>query len=99
MGWTEIPAVGAAEAPVKGAVAVPAAVAAAAAEEAQPEPSLAGDAAGGASDDDMSESETKDEVGAGKIEEQEDLFMSGNEDNKDDEGTGGVNDTPSDTTE
>ena len=46
-----------------------------AAEEAQPEPSLAGDAAGGASD--SSDSGTEDKAGAGEVEEEEDLFASG----------------------
>ena len=46
----------------------------AAAEEAQPEPSLAGDAAGGASN--SSDSGTEGKAGAGEVEEEEDLFAS-----------------------
>ena len=55
------------------AAQVPAAEAVA--EEVQPEPSLAGDAAGGASD--SSDSGTEDKAGAGEVEEEEDLFASG----------------------
>ena len=53
-----------------------------AAEEAQPEPSLAGDVAGGASD--TSELETEDEAGAREVEEEEDLFASGTDEGADD---------------
>ena len=52
-----------------------------AAEEVQPEPSLAGDEAGGASD--SSDLGNEDEAGAGEVEEEEDLFASGT-----DEGAG-----------
>ena len=54
----------------------------AAAKEAQPEPSLVGDAAGGASK--SSDSGTKDEAGAGEVEEEEDLFASGMDEGADD---------------
>ena len=54
----------------------------AAAKEAQPEPSLAGDAAGGASN--SSDSGTEDEAGAGEVEEEEDLFASGTDAGADD---------------
>ena len=47
----------------------------------QPEPSLAGDAAGGASD--SSDLGTKDEAGAGEVEEEEDLFASGTDEGAD----------------
>ena len=53
-----------------------------AAEEAQLEPSLAGDAAGGASD--SSDSGTKDKAGAREVEEEEDLFASGMDEGADD---------------
>ena len=46
-----------------------------AAEEAQPEPSLVGDAAGGASE--SSDAGAEDKAGAGEVEEEEDLFASG----------------------
>ena len=63
---TKAPAVAAAaEAPAAGV----------AAEEAQPEPSLAGYMAGGTSD--TSESETEDKAGAREVEEEENLFVSG----------------------
>ena len=52
----------------------------AAAKEVQPEPSLAGDVAGGALEEDTSKSETKGEAGIGKIEELEDLFALGSKD-------------------
>ena len=52
------------------------------AEEAQPEPSLAGDVAGGASN--SSDSGTEDEAGAGEVEEEEDLFDSGSDVGADD---------------
>ena len=63
----------------------------AAAEEAQPQPSLVGDEAGGASGEDSSKSETKTEgeAGAGKIEEVEDLLASGSEDHGGGEGNEG----------
>ena len=51
------------------------------AEEAQLEPSLAGDAAGGTSN--SSDSGTKDKAGAGEVEEEEDLFASGMEEGAD----------------
>ena len=71
----------AAEVPAADAAAeVPAADAAA--EEAQPEPSLAGDAAGGACD--SSDSGTEDKAGAGEVEEEEDLFASGTDEGADD---------------
>ena len=54
----------------------------AAAEEAQPEPSLAGDAAGGSSN--SSDSGTEDKAGAGEVEEEEDLFASGTDEGADD---------------
>ena len=54
----------------------------AAAKEAQPEPLLASDAAGGTSK--TSESETKDEAGAREVEEEEDLFASGSDEGADD---------------
>ena len=57
-------------------------VADAAAEEAQPEPSLAGDAAGGASD--SSDSGTKDKAGAREVEEEEALFASSTDEGADD---------------
>ena len=53
----------------------------AAAEEVQPEPSLAGDVAGGASD--SSDSGTEDEAGAQEVEEEEDLFASGSDEGAD----------------
>ena len=53
----------------------------AAAEEAQPEPSLAGDAAGSASE--SSDSGTGDKAGAGEVEEEEDLFASGSDEGAD----------------
>ena len=65
-------ATAAAEVPAAGAVA----------EEVQPEPSLAGDAAGGASK--SSESETEDKAGAREVEEEEDLFASGMDEGADD---------------
>ena len=69
---TKGPAVAAvAEAPAAGA----------AAKEAQPEPLLAGDAAGGASD--TSESQTEDEAGTGEVKEEEDLFASGTDEGTD----------------
>ena len=68
-----------------------------AAKEVQPEPSLVGDVAGGASGEDTSESETKGKVGAGKIEELEDLFVSGSEDHGGDGGAGAKEDKPVDT--
>lgn len=83
MGWTEAPAEGAA----------------AEAKEAQPEPSFAGDVAGSASDKDASELETKDEAGAGEVEEEEDLFTSGTEDDGGNEGTEGAKDAPADMAE
>ena len=52
------------------------------AEEAQPEPSLAGDAAGGASE--SSDLGTKDEAGASEVEEEEDLFALGTDEDTDD---------------
>ena len=55
---------------------------AAAAEEAQPEPSFAGDAAGGASE--SLDSGTEDEAGAREVEEEEDLFTSGTDEGADD---------------
>ena len=70
------------ETPAVGEVAGPAAEAGAVAEEAQPEPSLAGDAAGGASD--TCELETEDEAGAIEVEEEEDLFASGTDEGADD---------------
>ena len=57
-------------------------VADAAAEDAQPEPSLAGNAAGGASD--SSDSGTEDKAGAGEVEEEEDLFASGTDEGAND---------------
>ena len=72
------------EVPVVGSVA----------EEVQPEPSPAGDAAGSASGEDMSESETEGKAGTGKIEEPEDLFMSGSKDHGGDGGTRGKDDAP-----
>ena len=70
-----------ATAPAAGAAAeVPAADAAA--EEAQPEPLLVGDEAGGASD--SSDSGTEDKAGAGEVEEEEDLFASGMDEGADD---------------
>ena len=54
----------------------------AAAEEAQPEPLLAGDYAGGTSD--SSNLGTEDEAGAGEVEEEEDLFASGSDAGADD---------------
>ena len=54
----------------------------AAAEEAQPEPSLVGDAAGSASE--SSDSGTEDEAGAGEVEEEEDLYASGMDEGADD---------------
>ena len=76
----EEPATPATETLVGAAAEVPAADAAA--EEAQPEPSLAGDVAGGTSD--SSDSGTKDEAGAGEVEEEEDLFASGMDEGADD---------------
>ena len=67
------------KAAVGAAAEVPAA--GAAVEEAQPEPSLAGDAAGGASD--SSDSGTEGEAGAGEVEEEEDLFASGTDEGAD----------------
>ena len=81
-------------APAAGRAEVPAVGAAAEAEEAQLEPSLAGDAVGGTSKEDMSESETKDVVGAGEIEEPEDLFASSSEDHGGDGGAKGKDNTP-----
>ena len=52
------------------------------AKEAQPELSLAGDVAGGASN--SSDSGTEDEAGAGEVEEEEDLFASGSDAGADD---------------
>ena len=52
-----------------------------AAEEVQPEPSLVGDAAGSASE--SSDSGTRDEAGAGEVEEEEDLFASGSDEGAD----------------
>ena len=69
----------------------------AAAEEVQPEPSLAGDASGGASREDLPELETKDKVGAGEIEEQEDLFALGSKDRGGDGGAKGKADVPANT--
>ena len=63
------------------AVAAEAPAAGAAAEEAQPEPSLAGNAAGGASN--TSSSETEDKAGTGEVEEEEDLFASGTDEGAD----------------
>ena len=77
---TEAPAArAAAEAPAAGAVA----------KEAQLEPSLAGDAAGGASQ--TSELETEDKAGAREVEEEEDLFASGTDEGADNtpDGTAG----------
>ena len=54
----------------------------AAAEEAQPEPSFAGDEAGGVSN--SSDSGTEDEAGAGEVEEEEDLFASGTDEGAED---------------
>ena len=68
--------------------------AAAEAEEAQPEPSLVGDAAGSASGEDSSKSETKGEVVVGEIEEPEDLFVLGSEDHGGDGGTKGKDNAP-----
>ena len=56
------------------------------AEEVQPEPSLAGDVAGGASE--SSDSGTKDEAGAKEVEEEEDLFASGTDEGADDAADG-----------
>ena len=89
---TEQPAIPAAEAvvevPTEVATDGPAATAAAeapgagaAAKEAQLEPLLAGDAAGGTSK--SSESETGDKAGAGEVEEEEDLFASGTDEGTD----------------
>ena len=80
-----------AETPAEGAVAAPAAGVAAKAEEVQPEPSLAGDAAGAASD--TSESETEDKAGFGEVEEEEDLFASGTDEDRD-AGNRGANNAP-----
>ena len=66
------------------------------AEKAQPEPSLAGDAANSTSREDTSESETEGKVGTGEIEEQEDLFESGSKDHGGDEGSWGKDDAPAD---
>ena len=57
------------------------AVVGAAAKEAQPEPSLAGDTAGGTSE--SSDSGTEDEAGAGEVEEEEDLFASSTDEGAD----------------
>ena len=54
----------------------------AAAEEAQPEPSLACNEAGGASD--SSDLGTEDKAGAREVEEEEDLFASGTDAGADD---------------
>ena len=82
------------EAPAEGAVAGPVAGVATAAEEVQPEPSLAGDAAGGTSD--TSESETEeDEVGGGDVEEEEDLIVSGTDEDRD-AGNKGADNAPAD---
>ena len=54
----------------------------AAAEEMQPEPSLAGNAAGGTSY--SSDLGTEDKAGAGEVEEEEDLFASGTDEGTDD---------------
>ena len=86
--------VGAAEAPVEGAVEVPAAGVAAVAKEAQPEPSLMGDAAGGTSD--TSELETEDEAGVGEVKEEEDLFASGTDEDRG-AGNKGADDAPANT--
>ena len=67
-----------------------------AAKEAQPGPSLAGDAASNTSGEDMSESESKGKVGASKIEELEDLFPSGSKDHGGDGGARGKDDVPDD---
>ena len=75
------PATPEAKAATGGAAKVPAVEAAA--EEAQPEPSLAGDAAGSASE--SSDSGTEDEASAGEVKEEEDLFASGS-----DEGANGA---------
>ena len=77
-----------------GRMEVPAVGAAGEGKEAQPEPSLVGDAASGASREDSSGSETEGEVGAGEIEEEEDLFASGSEDHGGDAGTKGKDDAP-----
>ena len=61
------------------AAEVPAAEAAA--KELQPEPSLAGDAAGGTSK--SSDSGTEDKAGARAVEEEEDLFASGTDEGAD----------------
>ena len=66
------------------------------AEGAQWEPSLAGDAAAGASDEDESELETKGELGASEIEEPEDPFASGSEDDGGGRGTQGKGAAPAD---
>ena len=79
----ERPSIPATEAEAGAAAEVPAADAAA--KEAQPEPSLVGDAAGGASD--SSDSGTEDKAGARELEEEEDVFASGT-----DEGTDGAAD-------
>ena len=77
-----------ARAPVAELAAAPAA--GVAAEEAQPEPSLTGDAAGSASEEEMPKSETKDEADRGEIEELQDLFASSCEDGEDPGGDGGA---------
>ena len=86
-------------APAAGWTGVPAVGAMAKAEEAQPEPAIADDAAGGASNKDTSELETKDKVGAGEIEEREDLFASGSEDNGGGAGAEGAGDAPANMAE
>ena len=73
------------EAATKGPAVTAAAEAPAAgvpAKEAQPEPLLAGDAAGGASE--SSELETEDNAGAREVEEEEDLFACGTDKGADD---------------
>ena len=84
-------------APAAGRAEVPAVRAAAEAKEAQPEPSLAGDAASGTSEEGIAESETEGKVGAGEIEELQDLFVSGSEDHGADGGAKGEDDVPADT--
>ena len=92
-GRLETPAAAAVEAPAEGTVVVPAAGAAATAKEAQPEPSLMGDAAGSASN--TSESETEDKAGVGEVEEEEDLFDSGTDEDKE-AGNKGADNAPDD---
>ena len=66
----------------------------------QPDPSFAGDMAGGASGEDTSKLENEGEAYASEIKEPEDLFKSRSKDSEDkggDRGAGGKDNAPEDT--